>query len=342
MRLNPHDLDAHLKRPLAPIYFVFGDEPLLVDEATGKLRSTAQAQGFTERVRLTAESGFDWNTLLGEANALSLFASRKLIELSMPGGKPGDAGAKALMDYAQTPPPDNLLILQSGRLDGATRKRKWFSALEKAGVVVQVQAPDAASLPNWIMQRMRQQGLQADNEVARFLAQLNEGNLLACDQEIRKLALLSEDGRVTIDDARKSAADNARYNMFMFVDVCLGGNLKRAMRMLRGMREEGAEPVLIAWAMTKEIRGMVGISSELAKGLPLGQAMKKACVWSSRSTVVKRAAERLSLRQWQERLLDMAHLDRLIKGAETGNIWTEMETTVAAICGSRSSMVTTR
>jgi len=92
-----------LQRPLAPIYVLSGDEPLLVQEAADAIRASARAQEYTERTVMFVESSFDWNTLSQAADSLSLFAERRLLELRMPGGKPGDAGSKALQAYAQRP-----------------------------------------------------------------------------------------------------------------------------------------------------------------------------------------------------------------------------------------------
>ena len=59
MQLRGEQLAEHLKRGLQPVYAVYGDEPLLVIEATDAIRTTARRQGFDEREVLTAMAGFD-------------------------------------------------------------------------------------------------------------------------------------------------------------------------------------------------------------------------------------------------------------------------------------------
>ena len=76
MKVKPEQLSRHLQQ-LAPVYLVFGEEPLLVQEACDAIRTAARAQGFNERELFHGEAGFDWNLLLNEANSLSLFADKK-------------------------------------------------------------------------------------------------------------------------------------------------------------------------------------------------------------------------------------------------------------------------
>ncbi len=333
MRANPYQLQSRLKQGLAPVYFVYGDEPLLADESCQAIRKAALDQGYDERVRLNVETGFDWSSLLAKASALSLFSSRKLIELSMPGGKPGAEGSAALISYAQSPPQDSILLIQSGRLDAATRRRKWYMALDKAGVTVQTTTPDARQFPEWIQQRLKKHGLRADRESVSALAVTNEGNLLACDQEIRKLALLHPDGQLTMDRLRESLADNARYNLFNFVDVCLSGNVIKAVRMLRSMRAQGEEAILVVWALAREVRSLMRISAALAKGQPENVVFKQNGIWQNRMPAVRSALQRTAAADWHKRHVEVARLDRIVKGAEPGNIWIEIETFIARLCG---------
>ena len=190
MQVNSDQLVSQLRRGLAPVYFVHGDEPLLVREAADAIRAAATAAGFSERQVLTVESGFDWNSLFASTQNLSLFAERRLIELHLPTGKPGEAGAQQLAQYAAAPPPDTLLLVIAGKLEKATRESRWAKALDAAGAAVIVWPIETAQLPGWIARRMLARGLKPGAGVTELLAYHMEGNLLACDQEIEKLAML--------------------------------------------------------------------------------------------------------------------------------------------------------
>ena len=117
MRLAPDQLADALRQSLLPIYLVAGEEAQLVDECLDQLRQAAREQGFVERQVLDVERGFDWSLLSGAMQAMSLFASRKLVEVRMPGGAPGKEGGRLLTELAQAPSPDVLLLVICGELD---------------------------------------------------------------------------------------------------------------------------------------------------------------------------------------------------------------------------------
>ncbi len=93
MQLRPDALDPHLGKPLAGLYVITSDEHLLALEAADKIRKTARTQGFSEREVLVVDRSFKWGELLAANQSQSLFGDKKLIELRIPTGKPGQATA---------------------------------------------------------------------------------------------------------------------------------------------------------------------------------------------------------------------------------------------------------
>jgi DNA polymerase-3 subunit delta len=324
MQLRPEQLDAHLKKTLAPVYFLTGDDPLLMTEAADALRAAARARGFADREVLSVESGFDWDQLLAAAGNLSLFAEQRILELRLPTGKPGDAGAKALRAYVERPPEDTVLIILAGKLDASARKSKWVQALEQAGVMITLWPVDVHKLPAWIRQRMQGRGLKPEPEAVALLAERVEGNLMAAAQEIEKLLLLQGPGPLSAAAVQATVADSARFDVFGLVDTALAGEVARSQRMLVALRGEGVEPVLILWALAREIRSLAAMAREVAQGTAAGQVLAKHRVWESRKQPIGAALGRLRLPQWQRLLRQAAALDRIIKGQAPGNPWDEL------------------
>lgn len=324
MKLRLEQLEAHLASGVAPIYLVSGDEPLLVQEACDSIRAAARARGYSERVVFSVEPSFDWNSLMETAMGMSLFAEQRLIELRLPGGKPGEAGAKALIRYAERPAEGNLLLISLPRLDKAAQSSKWFGALERAGVVVQPWPPGAAQLPGWVTQRMRGKGMRPTPEAAAALAGLVEGNLLACAQEIDKLLLLHGPGAIGVEDVMDAVADSARFDVFALADSALAGEAARSLRVLRGLRDEGVEPVLIAWALVREIRTLAALSQGLNQGRKLFALFQQHRIWEKRQPLMEQALKRHDLAQLWAMLRLGARIDRVIKGQAAGNVWDEL------------------
>ena len=110
MKISSEQLPGQLKKELLPIYWLAGDEPLLILEATDQLRSYCRQQNFTHRELYSVESNFDWQLLLQSSNSLSLFGEKKIIELSLKSSKLGDDGRKALQTYLEISSPDNVIL----------------------------------------------------------------------------------------------------------------------------------------------------------------------------------------------------------------------------------------
>ena len=336
MKLRPDQLSGHLQKQLAPIYFVGGDEPLQVQESCDAIRAAAREQGYTEREVMTVERGFAWDEIMQAADSMSLFGDKKILELRLPTGKPGDQGGKVLRQYAERPSEDTILMVICGKLDAATLRTKWAQELEKAGVLIQVWPIEAARLHDWVQARMRQQGLQASNEAITILVERVEGNLLAAAQEIDKLLLLYGPTRLEAEAVADAVADSARYSIYNLVDTALTGRADKTLHMLNGLRSEGVDPVLVLWALSREIRSLSNMALDIRKGSAIEAVLSQQRVWEKRKPMVREALKRHGLGRWFGFLQHCAKIDRLIKGQELGKPWDELLQLGLSIAGKQA------
>ena len=333
MRLRIDQLDKHLKGSLAPVYVLGGDEPLQIQEARDAIRAAAGKQGFDERVVLSAETGFDWGTFRAHAASLSLFGDRQIIDLRLASGKPGDAGARALKDYAADPPQDNRLLVTMDKFDRGSTATQWYKALEKAGVAIRTWPVESQRLSGWIRRRASARGLTLSAGAAQALGERVEGNLLACAQEIDKLHMLHGEARLDLEDVLHSVADSARFDVFDLVDASLAGDAARSVRILHGLREEGVAPPLVAWALTRELRSVSRMAGDMAGGADIDRVMASHRVWDKRRGLVTRALRRHPAAVWLDILHQAAGIDRITKGGAPGNPWDALESLALAMGG---------
>lgn len=303
----------------------------MVQECCDQIRSSARKNGFDEREIYHIDTHFDWNQLLASANSLSLFSERKIIEVRMPSGKPGDKGAKALIEYVQSPAPDCLLLIITDKLDSATQKSKWFKAIEGAGQHIQVWPIPESQLPRWLSVR-----LQADSDAIELLCSRVEGNLLAAAQEIEKLKLIATNNQISYQLMASVVADSARYDVFGLVDRALQGDARNSVKTLQGLRLEGTEPINILWALAKEIRTLVQVSELLSTGKSFDDALMSTGVWDKRKPLVRSALGRLKPLQLQHLLRKTNGIDRAIKGMRDAEPWNEIIDLVLNISGVQS------
>ncbi|MGN6665607.1 MAG: DNA polymerase III subunit delta [Trinickia sp.] len=319
MQLRLDALDAHLTKGPARLYVVYGDEHLLVQEASDRIRASARAAGFTERNVFTVERSFDWSSLLGATQSMSLFGERQLIELRIPSGKPGKEGADALKTLAAADNPDALTLITLPRLDASTQKSAWFTALTDHGVALRIDPVERAQLPNWVAQRLTLQGQRvAPSEEGRralqFIAERVEGNLLAAHQEIQKLGLLYPQGVLTFEQVHDAVLNVARYDVFKLNEAMLAGDVGRLSRMIDGLKGEGEAAVLVLWALTEELRTLLKIKRGTASGKPLAMLLRENRVWGPRERLIGPALSRVTEPLLEEGLALAAALDRQVKG----------------------------
>lgn len=322
MRLYPDKLDAQLNKELLPVFLVSSDDPLLQREACDTIRLACREQGYTERQVFHVERSFDWNTVREASASLSLFAEKRILELNMPGGKPGDAGAKVLLEYLERPAEDTLLLIIVPRLDGSTLKTRWAKGLLDSPVCGFVQIPviGAEQLPGWLGQRLAQKGLTADAEVLQFISDRVEGNLLAAAQEIEKLVLLTDATHLDVEIVQQSIADSARYDIFTLTDAMLAGDRVRSLRILSGLRSEGNDVPVILWALAREIRQLATLAAQVEQGQSVSQATSR--VWpANRKPLVQRALQRQHSSHWNQLLQSAQLIDEQAKGQLAGDPW---------------------
>lgn len=321
MKIQANQLQSQLQKNLASCYLVTGDEHLLVAEALDSIRGAARQQGFTSRDLHVAVTGFDWSVLRDSTSNLSLFAERRIVELRLPTGKPGRAGSQAIVDLIEQLGPDLMLIVVTPKLDRSGQSSKWVKALDAAGVNLTIWPIGLRELPGWISQRMRSVGLQPDRDAVTMIADRVEGNLLAAGQEIEKLRLLHGEGKVSADDVSSAVANSSRFDVFKLVDAALGGDTKRAIKVLAGLREEGVEPVIIVWALTRELRTLASLADLLANGADLANGMQKVGVWRNRQALVRSCVARHQPRDFHHLLKSTVAADQAAKGQLRADPW---------------------
>jgi DNA polymerase-3 subunit delta len=322
-----------LKRQAASLFIVSGDDPLLVQESCDLVRANLKERGYIERELFHVEGSFDWSSLLYSTNSMSLFADKKLLEVRMPSGKPGDQGSKALQEILEQLGDETAMLLVLPRVDQQAQRTKWFKALEAKGLLVQVWPIDAKDLPRWLNGRFRQAGLRVTSEAVQVMAQRIEGNLLAAVQEIERLKLTAPDGQVDVEDVIEGVADSARFDVFKLIDAALMGNVTRCVRMATGLRSEGVEIMFVINMLAREIRSLETMKSAVEDGQRINDVWKKNSVWKNRIDLVSRCLERHSAQSLRELEESVGITERMVKGIVVGDPWREVQNIVLSLAG---------
>lgn len=323
MQLRLEQLPNQLQKNLLPIYLVSGDEPLLIQETCDLIRERARQVGFSERQIFHTNTAFSWTDFLTFERSFSLFNDKQLLELHVNKAL-GDAGSKALQAYAADSPADKILLIITEKLDAAAQKTLWFQAIAKIGAIIPIWPLEKNQFTDWLRQRLLKAGLKTDPVGLQLLAENSEGNLLAAAQEIEKLRLLYGQSELTPEQITKAISDNARFDIFALSDSALQNDSKRALRILKTLREEGVEPVLVLWSLARELRTLAMLAFSIAQGNSVEKSMQEQRIWEKRKLFFRTALQRHTTTTLQRLLSKASRIDRIIKGVETGNIWDEL------------------
>lgn len=332
MKLAATRFAAHLAKTLETRILIRGDDPLLCDEAAEPARAAARAAGITEFRRYAIDARFDWASLYNEIHSGSLFSTRSFYELRFQGGRVAANAGQALAQLGADPSPDALLVVIAVGLERSSFEGAWAQAFEQHGVVVTVDRPEGAALQEWVRQRLKTHGFEPDAAAVDRLIYCREGNFLGLAQEIAKLGLLREGGVVTGEEIEELLEDAGRFSIYAWADACVAGTLAQAVRILARLRDEGTEPILVLWAVSREIRVLLQIASERRRGVPLDRVLAEKKVWSRRRPAVSAALRRLSMDALMRLLRQAARVDRIAKGRGEGSVWPELERIALMFC----------
>ncbi|MYL25472.1 MULTISPECIES: DNA polymerase III subunit delta [Halomonadaceae] len=316
MKVTPEQLPDQLAKRLDAGYLVTGDEPLLVQEACDRIRERAVAEGYEERTVFQTDPQFDWQQVHDETQALSLFASRRRIEVRLHSGKPGK-GREVLEAFAKAPPEDVILIVSGPRLDSGETSKAWFRNWQKVGLHVPVWPVDPADFPRWLSRRAETMGLKLTRNAVAQLSERLEGNLLAAHQELERLRVVAGDEPVDDAVAIGGVEDSSRYNAFELSAEALSGNRVHALQMLRRLEEEGTSTLAVLGVLQRDLKHLASLQHSLRQG-------SNAATWFKHNGVrqppLRKALEKASRRHSSQsisRAWEQARqVDRASKGQD--------------------------
>ena len=330
MKLYFNQLTSALNDSLAPIYLIAGDEPLQRMEAADLVRKKAQAMGYADRRLFFVEQNFDWSAIGAVTNNLSLFAEKQLIEVIIFTEKLKKDGKDFLQAYLKEPAEDTVLVLRANKVDA---REVWVKKISEMGVLVQVYAKDSQSLLAWLRERMLRLGMKMENQVVELIADRTEGNMLAAAQEVEKLKLLYTNQVIRLEDAEQAISDNSKYNVYDLATAAGMGDADKALRMLRGLKEEGCAPNLVLWSLTNQVRKLAIMETSLSQGESLDAVLRKE--WRNRQAALRKALLRKPKTGWQRLLYWCGEVDKAVKGLSGDDVWHQLLGLTMRISGVR-------
>lgn len=336
MRIKPAQLRSHLESPLKPVYLVTGDEPLLIQEAVDEIRIAARRQDFEERQVFHVDQKFDWQALLEEAGSLSLFATKKIIELKLPNGKPGTTGSKKLVEFLESAPDDTVLIIESGKIDRNALNSKWCKTLDNIGVIIQVWPIKPEETLSFMRQRAHKLKLNIEHDALQLLSSRLEGNPLAAKQELDKLLLLHGSTPISVGMIFEEVKDSARYDAYDLAKAMLQSRTHDAVNILHHLKAEGTPPLGVIWPLTRDVRVISGLIPLIGQRNRIDAHFKSHRIFANQQQDFMRTATHITVNQANRALELLKQADQSVKGGiDSLPHWLLIEDAVLQMCGTK-------
>lgn len=326
MKLTYFQLETQLAKQLSPVYMVSGDELLLKQDAILLIRKRAAQLGFSERVKISTEDSNDVERLYTLLNSVSLLSDKQLLELDIRHAAPNKTMGQVLQEYSQNPSSNHVLLIDVGKADDKITRSAWYKALEKIGAVLTLWPLPREQLPQWINQRAKKYKLTIDSEATNLLADFAEGNLGAAAQALEKLYLYPKTSQTVIDSSlvKTILTDESRYSIFDFVENLIACRPARTLHILKTLKQEGTEPTLVLWAITRELRLLTDLADQIKQGAAVDSLWQKYRIFFRRQAAMRKFLIHFTVNDCLQHLTAAAEIDSVIKGAEAGNSWEKL------------------
>ncbi len=321
MKIYHNQLPATLNQGFKPVWMVFGDEPWQKNDALQAIKKHAQQQGFDEVIRFSADEKFDWHQVVDEYQAMSLFASQRIIEVELVNVKVNEAASKILVELSEHFHQDVQLIFHGAKLDATQQRKKWFKSYEKVGCFLPLYDIEGKQLQQWLNRQAKQLQVNLAPELSPLLIDLFEGNLPALEQELQKLSLLFGQQAISIDDAEQLVIKQAKFNPFQVIDAILIGDLAKCMAMLEQLQQEGCAVGQLIWVIHKEIAQLHTMLERLGAGDNHNQLFKDYRIWDKRKPLYQNALTNISLANIRQAQARLAQTDLISKTTSDFNAY---------------------
>ena len=240
-------------------------------------------------------------------NNRSLFSNQK-VAIIYDADKIKSTPAKALIEIIKTRVPDSLVILLGKSIN---RQTPLLNNLKSHATLIEITELSSNKLNHWLQKEARLQGAPQgiENSVAQNLMASYSDNLYLASSEIKKLALLSEDGLITEKTAKKIKFKTPERQSFEIIDSLSRKDLKLTLLRTKELLEQGQHPLQISSMLGRAFRIMLAISKN--NGKTSGLTSDFANPWFAKN--LSKSAARFKTSSLERNLKLLRKLDESLK-----------------------------
>ncbi len=322
MQITTKALPQHLKQSLHALYWVHGDEPYQIHQASERIIAKAKSEGFS-KFYFDTRISWDWSDLLDHQRDRDLFSPKPFLHLSWENPALNASIEEILTQFLENTvtPPECCLLITSKKLSPTIQKSNFYKLIEAKAIIVPIWPIKTSEFPNWVQQEALERQLTISKDAIPLLQATHEGNLLSAIQALDRVSLFSK--TVTADLLKEDAANGAQYNVFDTLEQLLMGN-KKALISLSALKNQGQELLPLLGAYMKILEDLIKVQQSLSQGLSFTQACQKNGIWSSKIPFFEKTLRPISPKNYktlQEKYYRGVKIDGLIKNFKNELAW---------------------
>lgn len=272
--MNPLELNRHLeKEEIHPVYYLYGDETYLIEEATRNIESKVISPGFKDfNYEVYYGSNDTAQEIINAALTIPIMSQKRLIVVK----EADQLSARDLEEftsYISNPSPSSCLVFIG---EGVDFRKKFFINLEKCGIVAELNHPKERELPYWIQRLTARFDKKIARDTIAFLIEIVGNNLQEMYSEIEKVSIFVGDrSTIEIEDLETVVTELKVENIFDLIDSVGNKDREKALNILQKMLASGEDHLKILGMIIYRFRLLVRAKEMLHKGLPPPEVGKR-------------------------------------------------------------------
>jgi DNA polymerase III subunit delta len=311
---------------LKPAYLVAGDDDAKIDAWRARLRARAEAEGGPGALERFDACESDPAEVAAAAEMLTLAGGVRYLLVDDAGAwKVGDL--EPLERVLGAPPPETVLVLI---VRGKPLARVRKAVAGAGGEVHEHAMPKPWTLPAWVVERAREQGLQVDADAAKAIVARAGPRPARLLRELEKLAAAAHPRtRLGAEEVEGLVAGEAGPGVYDLADALVAGDRGQTIALAERLVAREGRPGALLFPLVRRLREVHRASELLEAGVPDQKVAGSLSMppWAAKRTVAQaRGAARDAL---EEALCAFADLELRLRTGEGLDEATELSLTLS-------------
>jgi DNA polymerase III subunit delta len=227
-------------KKIAPVYFIHGTEPFLIERLTKATIQAALEPG-SEDFNLNVLYGneVDGAQIVNAAMAYPMMASRRVV-LVKNIHLMNESNLAFVAKYVEKPSLSTCFLMTCEK---AISKKSLIQRIVDSSTVIEVKSLYDSDIPQWIIATLSEQGFTIADDALRMLHAYCGTSLSDIQSEIDKIVLnLGERKKIELQDVESVIGAHRQFNIFELCNAVGTRNMKKSIYILNQMLQLGELP----------------------------------------------------------------------------------------------------